>query len=112
MRVIQRILAADPSLAAVPGGGADAIPAARDALARADKRIGAGPGRLGRAFAITPLLDSTDLCDETGPLYLADDGTPVPDEAEIVTTTRIGITKGADLPWRFYLRASRWVSRR
>ena len=75
-----------------------------------DRRIGAGPGRLTRALSIGPDLDGTDLADATSPVYLAI-GAPVPD-SDTVTTTRIGITKGADYPWRFYVASSRWVSRR
>lgn len=36
---------------------------------------------------------------------------PLPAEV-VVTTTRIGITRSADLPWRFYLAGNRAVSRR
>ncbi|MBC8143239.1 MAG: DNA-3-methyladenine glycosylase [Armatimonadetes bacterium] len=84
---------------------------ATEAEALSDKRIGAGPGRLSRAFAISkPVFNGYDLTDAGGDLFLAA-GEPVAEEA-VTTTTRIGITKGADFPWRFYVSASRWVSRR
>lgn len=73
-------------------------------------RLTAGPGRLTRALGIDRSFDGTDLTDPAGPLSLAS-GDDVSD-ADVVTTTRIGITKGADFPWRFYVRASRFVSRR
>jgi DNA-3-methyladenine glycosylase len=78
--------------------------------ARAARLIGAGPGRLTRALALDKSHDHADLTDPSGPVHLAP-ALPVPD-AEVVTTTRIGITKAADYPWRFYVRASRFVSRR
>jgi DNA-3-methyladenine glycosylase (3mg) len=81
-----------------------------EAAAR-DKRLGAGPGRLARALAIDKAtFDGADLTDPAGALFLAA-GDPVPD-ADVVTATRIGITKGADSPWRWYVRGSRWVSKR
>jgi len=81
-----------------------------EAVAQADKRIGAGPGRLTRALGIDRTFNGTDLTDARGALFLAA-GELVP-ESEVVTATRIGITKGADSPWRWYVRSSRWVSRR
>jgi 3-methyladenine DNA glycosylase Mpg len=36
-------------------------------------------------------------------------GTELRDK-QIVQTTRIGITKAVDYPWRFYIRDNAWVS--
>jgi len=67
-----------------------------------------GPGKLTQALGIGLGLNATDLV--TGPLGIA----PRPpgwEEPEIVAGTRIGITKAAELPWRFCARGSRSVSR-
>ena len=62
-------------------------------------------------MAITkPLFNGCDLTDGNAALFLA--AGDVVAEAAVTTTTRIGITKGADFPWRFYVTASRWISRR
>jgi len=57
-----------------------------------------GPGRLATAMAIDRALDGTDLC-AAGPLWLATDGTPPP---AVGVTTRIGLSKEAHRPLRFY----------
>ncbi len=79
-------------------------------IARRDTRLTSGPGRLSQALAVGKTFDGTDLTDAAGPLFFADG--PAVDEADVVTTTRIGITKGADLLWRFYVRSSPFVSRK
>jgi len=68
--------------------------------------IARGPGRLAQALGIDRQLDGLDLC-APGPLHLATDDMPAP---EIGVSTRIGITKDADRPLRFYARGSRYVS--
>jgi DNA-3-methyladenine glycosylase len=73
-------------------------------------RLTAGRGKLSRALGIDRSFDGVDLTDGAGPIFLAW-GDEVAD-GDVVTTTRIGITKGADFPWRFYVRASPSVSRR
>lgn len=65
-----------------------------------------GPGRLAQALRIGPWADGLDLCAE-GPLWLAHDDHP---PAEIGVGLRIGITKDADRPLRFYRRGSPFVS--
>ena len=81
-----------------------------ETMARAEKRLGAGPGRLTKSLVIDRTFDNTDLTDPESPIFLLE-GDEVPEE-DVVTTTRIGITKGADLPWRFYVRSSGFISKR
>jgi DNA-3-methyladenine glycosylase len=78
--------------------------------ARREKRLGAGPGRLTIALAIDKSFDRTDLTNAANPVFLAE-GADIHDE-DVVIATRIGITKAADYPWRFYIRSSRFVSKR
>jgi len=65
-----------------------------------------GPGRLCAALAIDRRLDGIDLC-QAGPLRLGTDG-KAPDE--IGQSKRIGITRAADSPLRFYVRENWFVS--
>ena len=65
-----------------------------------------GPGRLAQALRIDRSLDGLDLCRE-GPLWLACDGH---EPGEIGQSIRIGISKDADRPLRFYVRGSPFVS--
>jgi DNA-3-methyladenine glycosylase len=65
-----------------------------------------GPGRLCAALGIDRRLDGIDLC-RAGPLWLGSDG-QAPDE--IGQGKRIGITRAADSPLRFYVRNNRFVS--
>jgi DNA-3-methyladenine glycosylase len=65
-----------------------------------------GPGRLAAALRIDRSLDGLDLCRE-GPIWLADDGHAA---GRIAQSVRIGISKDADRPLRFYVRKSPFVS--
>ncbi len=65
-----------------------------------------GPGRLAAAMRITLAEDGADLCG-AGALWL---GTPVRKPRDIVAATRIGITKEAERPLRFFERGNRFVS--
>jgi DNA-3-methyladenine glycosylase len=69
-----------------------------------------GPGKLTRALGITRAeCDGLDLTEQQGGLWIADGDDQ---RIEVVTTTRIGITKGAEMPWRYYVAGNRWVSKR
>jgi DNA-3-methyladenine glycosylase len=65
-----------------------------------------GPGRLAAALDIDRRLDGLDLC-RVGPLWLGLDQSA---SLEIGISTRIGITKEAERPLRFYARGCPFVS--
>lgn len=72
------------------------------------KLLTSGPGRLAEAFGITREQDNgKDLTSVKCDLYMADDGTPSP---KIAVTTRIGLTKAADLPLRYIISGNKFVS--
>jgi DNA-3-methyladenine glycosylase len=70
------------------------------------QNLARGPGRLCAALAIDRRLDGIDLC-AAGPLWLGSDGR-APDD--IAQSERIGITRAADRPLRFYVPGNRFVS--
>lgn len=73
-----------------------------------------GPGKFCAALKIDRSLDAVNLCDRESPIFIAENpGRKRLLEAlgPVTTTTRIGITKAADWPLRFYLGGSRYVSR-
>lgn len=69
--------------------------------------LGAGPGRLCAALAISDALYGHDLREP--PLRL-EAGWSVPDEA-IGLSRRVGVSAAVDWPYRFFVRGSRGVSR-
>ncbi len=72
-----------------------------------------GPAKLCAALSIDRKLDGADLCDVHSPLYIAtnpDRETFLTERGPIITSTRVGISRAADRPLRYYLEASRWVS--
>jgi DNA-3-methyladenine glycosylase len=79
------------------------------------KNLTNGPAKLCAAMQIDRALDEVDLCDDNSPLFIARNpkrSTLMKERAPLVTTTRIGITRAADWPLRFYLGGSTHVSRR
>ncbi|HEY0613010.1 MAG TPA: DNA-3-methyladenine glycosylase [Candidatus Elarobacter sp.] len=70
-----------------------------------DRDLLRGPGNLCRGLAIGPDFDGADLA-ASAELWLADDGAVLP----VGVSTRVGITKAADQPLRFYARGNPSVS--
>ena len=67
-----------------------------------------GPGKLCAALGITGKHDGVDLLDPASPVRWCRDAMPPP--ASPLVTTRIGISKAVDLPWRFAVAGNPWVS--
>jgi DNA-3-methyladenine glycosylase len=93
--------------------GLEILRANRDA--RSDLELTNGPGKLCAAMQIDRQLDGADLCDAASPLFLARDPRVAQFRARrgpVAATARVGIHKGADLPLRFCLASSPYMSRR
>jgi DNA-3-methyladenine glycosylase len=79
----------------------------RRPAARNDRDLANGPGKLCQALGIDRALDGSPL--DSGPLRILV-GTGVPDDA-VRVSPRIGITKAAEWPLRFFVADSPAVSR-
>ena len=92
-----------------PVEGVDTMRLNRGGMAQT-RQLTNGPGKLAQALALTRIdhngLDVTDLGGELSVLPYAFPA------FEMVETTRIGISQGVDLPWRYYVRGNAYVSRR
>jgi DNA-3-methyladenine glycosylase len=96
--------------AAEPLAGAELMRQRRERTGRrhalAERDLLRGPARLAQAFAIEGAWSGADLCTSQSTLFLTDDGARPP----VVAGPRVGVSAGADLPWRFVAEGSRWVS--
>lgn len=66
-----------------------------------------GPAKLCQALAIEKSFNGHDLHKQPLKLLLE----PPIAQADIVQTTRIGISRAQDAPWRFYIRGNSYVSK-
>ena len=83
------------------------IPAMRrNRLLHDERLLCSGPGKLCAALGITGAHDGLPL--DKAPFAIHRRSA----EPDIAVGVRIGITKGVDLPWRYGLKGSRFVSRR
>ncbi|MDQ6622987.1 MAG: DNA-3-methyladenine glycosylase [Verrucomicrobiota bacterium] len=71
------------------------------------RQLCSGPGKLTQALAITMRDHERDLCADGAHGFAAGEN----EVAEVVADPRIGISRAAELPWRFTLRGSPFVSR-
>jgi DNA-3-methyladenine glycosylase len=78
--------------------------------ASSDRDLTNGPAKLCQAFAVHGVHNGVDLVrPPSGGVTIVDDGLPPP--VAPAATPRIGLTAGADLPWRWHVTGSAHVSR-
>ncbi|GAB5521929.1 MAG: DNA-3-methyladenine glycosylase [Rhodothermales bacterium] len=77
----------------------------RREVAKRDRDLCNGPGKLTQALGIDVALHKHPV--DQPPLWLAEDGY-VPER--IATSTRIGLSRGIDKPWRFFIEGHPHVS--
>ncbi|WP_155297337.1 DNA-3-methyladenine glycosylase [Spirosoma aerolatum] len=76
--------------------------------AHGQRNLANGPSKLTTAMGIDRTRDNGRSL-TNGPLYIRG---PVLHDFDMVTTTRIGITHGADLPYRYYIKGNPFVSKK
>lgn len=98
--------------ALAPLWGVEAMRKARDKGQKhpvLERNLCRGPGRLCQALDIDRDFDGADLVAGDA-VSIVDDGTPSPASPGI--SRRIGLTAGADKPWRYFVAGEPHVSRR
>jgi DNA-3-methyladenine glycosylase len=106
-----------PAVAAGPGARAAATgrDPARGAAGpgsrgvRADCELARGPARLCRALAITRPTNGADACDPGSPLRICAGPAAVP-ASSISQGPRVGVSRAADVAWRFWISGEPCVS--
>jgi len=87
----------------------------RNRPVQAPVMLTSGPGKLCAALAIDRSHDDTEFFRSDAPLIIAQNPQVArfcKERGPIITTTRIGISQAGDLPLRFYVQGSPFVSRR
>lgn len=78
------------------------------------KNLTNGPGKLCAAMNLDRALDGADLCSANSAVFIAENPAVRAfrrKNAPMIRTTRIGLTRGIEMPLRFYLARSAWVSK-
>jgi DNA-3-methyladenine glycosylase len=75
-----------------------------------EKKLADGPAKFTMAFGIDKKFNGVNLLDKNSKLKLMSSGEK--ENFEIIQTNRIGISKGEELQYRFYIKGNKWVSRK
>jgi len=86
------------------------LQARREGKIQTSPQLTNGPGKLTQGMQITRKLNGIDLTDRKSDLYVRRD-VESRSEPEIVSTQRVGIKRGKDKKWRFYVKGNAFVSK-
>lgn len=76
-----------------------------------DFKVANGPGKLCRFLKITKQHNKVDCCDEDSKIFVTSETKYKKNKPSIIQTTRIGISKATDYPWRWYIKDNLTVSK-
>ena len=91
-----------------PINGIDIMMKNRNIEDRTKKTISNGPAKCASALGLTKRESGIDL---TKSEIFITEGVTIR-RSQIVSTTRIGISVAKDNPWRFYIKANKWISKK
>jgi DNA-3-methyladenine glycosylase len=94
--------------AAAPLAGLERMRAARGVVAKRDRDLCSGPAKLCQAFGLDRDHDGADLVTGDHGIVIVDDGVAPPRRPG--NSVRIGLTAGAEHPWRWYVEGDPNVS--
>jgi DNA-3-methyladenine glycosylase len=87
--------------AAAPLTGIDEMRAARGPVAKRDRDLCSGPAKLCQSFGLDGAHDGADLVTGDRGVVIVDDGMRPPRHPG--NSVRVGLTAGAEYPWRWYV---------
>ena len=103
--------AAAPGGAAADGAGPGADGRRSPSRVLPERELARGPGRLCQALGITRSSNGADVCSAASPLRVTAGAAPWPAPAATISTgPRVGISRAAEWPWRFWITGEPSVS--
>src|SRR3989338_2248349 len=77
-----------------------------------NERVASGPGKLCRYLQITKKHNKLDCCDIDSPLIVTAYNSNKLKDTSIIQAKRIGISKAAHYPWRWYIKDNPYISKK